>query len=74
MKKLSAWAAIIAVPTAMPGFFGQNVPYPGLRSVARIRRQHVGMVVIVIAVPERQEPRLALIIEAVVSPSRAEGC
>ena len=29
MKKLSAWAAIIAVPTLITGYFGQNVPYPG---------------------------------------------
>jgi len=29
MKKLTAWAAIIAVPTAVTGYFGQNVPYPG---------------------------------------------
>lgn len=29
MKKLAAWAAIIAVPTAVTGWFGQNVPYPG---------------------------------------------
>ncbi|MGV1008982.1 MAG: magnesium transporter CorA family protein [Dermatophilaceae bacterium] len=29
MKKLTAWAAIIAVPTAITGWFGQNVPYPG---------------------------------------------
>lgn len=29
MKKLAAWAAIIAVPTAITGWFGQNVPYPG---------------------------------------------
>ena len=29
MKKLTAWAAIIAVPTAITGYFGQNVPYPG---------------------------------------------
>jgi magnesium transporter len=29
MKKLTAWAAIIAVPTAITGFFGQNIPYPG---------------------------------------------
>lgn len=27
-KKLAAWAAIIAVPTAVTGYFGQNVPYP----------------------------------------------
>ncbi len=29
MKKLAAWAAIISVPTAVTGYFGQNVPYPG---------------------------------------------
>ena len=29
MKKLTGWAAIIAVPTAITGYFGQNVPYPG---------------------------------------------
>jgi magnesium transporter len=29
MKKLTAWAAIIAVPTAVTGYFGQNLPYPG---------------------------------------------
>jgi magnesium transporter len=28
-RKLAAWAAIIAVPTALTGFYGQNVPYPG---------------------------------------------
>jgi magnesium transporter len=28
-KKLAGWAAIIAVPTAITGFYGQNVPYPG---------------------------------------------
>ncbi|SDH63897.1 magnesium transporter [Sinosporangium album] len=29
MKKITAWAAIIAVPTMITGFYGQNVPYPG---------------------------------------------
>jgi magnesium transporter len=29
MKKVTSWAAIIAVPTAITGWFGQNVPYPG---------------------------------------------
>ncbi|MGH3672062.1 MAG: magnesium transporter CorA family protein, partial [Pseudonocardiaceae bacterium] len=28
-KKVTSWAAIIAVPTAITGFYGQNVPYPG---------------------------------------------
>ena len=30
MKKLTAWAAIIAVPTAITGYFGQNLLYPGI--------------------------------------------
>jgi magnesium transporter len=34
MKKLTAWAAIIAVPTAVTGFYGQNVLYPGIQTVA----------------------------------------
>jgi magnesium transporter len=29
MKQLTSWAAIIAIPTAVTGFYGQNVPYPG---------------------------------------------
>jgi magnesium transporter len=29
IKKLTSWAAIIAVPTAITGFFGQNVRFPG---------------------------------------------
>jgi magnesium transporter len=28
-RKLAAWAAIIAVPTAITGYFGQNLPYWG---------------------------------------------
>lgn len=28
-KKVTSWAAIIAVPTAVTGFYGQNVPFPG---------------------------------------------
>lgn len=34
MKKLTGWAAIIAVPTAITGFYGQNVLYPGIETVA----------------------------------------
>lgn len=34
MKKLTGWAAIIAVPTAITGFYGQNVPYPGFGTAA----------------------------------------
>ncbi len=29
MRKITAWVAIVAVPTAVTGFFGQNVPFPG---------------------------------------------
>ena len=29
MRSLTAWAAILAVSTAVTGFYGQNVPYPG---------------------------------------------
>jgi magnesium transporter len=32
-RKLAAWAAIIAVPTALTGYFGQNLPYPGYEKV-----------------------------------------
>ncbi|GGM02852.1 magnesium transporter CorA family protein [Nakamurella endophytica] len=47
MKKLSAWAAIIAVPTLITGFMGMNVPYPGFS-----QRQGflAAMVVIIVAV------------------------
>jgi magnesium transporter len=30
MKKVTSWAAIIAVPTAVTGFYGQNVEFPGI--------------------------------------------
>ncbi|MFI5936467.1 magnesium transporter CorA family protein [Actinoplanes sp. NPDC051494] len=33
-RKLAAWAAIIAVPTALTGWFGQNVPYWGYEKVS----------------------------------------
>jgi magnesium transporter len=29
MKKVTSWAAIIAVPTLVTGFYGMNVPFPG---------------------------------------------
>ncbi|MBW8826506.1 MAG: magnesium transporter CorA family protein [Acidobacteria bacterium] len=32
MKKVTSWAAIIAVPTLVTGFYGMNVPYPGFGS------------------------------------------
>lgn len=36
MKKLTGWAAIIAVPTAVTGWYGQNVPYPGFSTTAGV--------------------------------------
>jgi magnesium transporter len=29
MKKVTSWAAVIAVPTLVTGWYGMNVPYPG---------------------------------------------
>jgi magnesium transporter len=40
-KKVTSWAAIIAVPTFITGFYGMNVPYPGFSS-------HVGFIVSVV--------------------------
>src|SRR5215475_8656976 len=33
-KKVTGWAAIIAVPTLITGYFGMNVPYPGFGKMA----------------------------------------
>ena len=62
MKKVTSWAAIIAVPTAVTGFYGMNVPYPGFG-------QHSGFGGLDRAdggpvrrpVPALQTPRLALV-------------
>ena len=32
-KKVTSWAAIVAVPTFVTGFYGMNVPYPGFGHV-----------------------------------------
>ena len=40
-KKVTSWAAIVAVPTAVTGFYGMNVPYPGFA-------QHSGFVASVV--------------------------
>lgn len=29
LKKVTSWAAIVAVPTLITGYYGMNVPYPG---------------------------------------------
>jgi magnesium transporter len=33
-KKVTGWAAIIAVPTLITGYYGMNVPYPGFGKAA----------------------------------------
>lgn len=47
MKKLTAWAAIIAIPTAITGYFGQNVGEPDMGGLSgaesvRLRRRWGG--------------------------------
>ena len=48
MKKLTGWAAIIAVPTAITGFYGQNVSYPGIETVGGFITSTAIIVVIVL--------------------------
>ncbi|MFL6162922.1 MAG: magnesium transporter CorA family protein [Jatrophihabitantaceae bacterium] len=57
MKKLTAYTVLIAIPTAVTGFYGQNVPYPGfghhigfLTSLAAI----VALCALLVAVFKRQ--------------------
>ncbi len=45
-RKLAAWAAIIAVPTALTGYFGQNLPYPGYEQMSGFLASSVLIVVI----------------------------
>jgi magnesium transporter len=45
MKKVTSWAAIIAVPTAVTGFYGQNVPYPGFGAASGFWESIIIMVV-----------------------------
>lgn len=33
-KQVTSWAAIIAVPTAITGFYGQNLPFPGFAQLS----------------------------------------
>jgi len=46
MKKLAGWAAIIAVPTAVTGWFGQNVPYPGFQAVSGLWMSAIAIAVL----------------------------
>jgi magnesium transporter len=49
MKKVTSWAAIIAVPTAVTGFYGQNIPYPGYQSEWGVYVSGAVMLVVVLA-------------------------
>jgi magnesium transporter len=44
-KKVTSWAAIIAVPTFVTGFYGMNVPYPGFSHTAGLLASITIMVV-----------------------------
>jgi magnesium transporter len=44
-KKVTGWAAIIAVPTFITGFYGMNVPYPGFSHAVGFVSSVVVMVV-----------------------------
>jgi len=46
MKKLAAWAAIIAVPTAVTGWFGQNIPYPGFGQLGGLWMSGLGILLL----------------------------
>lgn len=48
MKKVTSWAAIIAVPTAVTGWYGQNVPYPGFEKTSGLIATSVLIVVLAV--------------------------
>src|SRR5262252_2251662 len=48
-KKVTSWAAIIAVPTFITGFYGMNVPYPGFSERAGLYSSAAIMIVGVVA-------------------------
>jgi magnesium transporter len=45
-KKVTSWAAIIAVPTAITGFYGQNLPYPGFARMSGLVASSVLIVIV----------------------------
>ncbi len=49
MRRITAWVAIVAVPTAVTGFFGQNVPYPGFGTKAGVIASTTIMLLMAIA-------------------------
>jgi Mg2+ and Co2+ transporter CorA len=48
MRRISAWVAILAVPTGVTGFFGQNVPYPGFGTQGGVLVSAVIMLVLAV--------------------------
>jgi magnesium transporter len=44
-KKVTSWAAIVAVPTFVTGFYGMNVPYPGFGRPAGLAASAAIMVI-----------------------------
>ena len=49
-KKLASWAAVIAAPTLITGFYGQNVPFPGIGNYAGTITSIAAMTVLTIGV------------------------
>lgn len=49
MKKVSSWAAIVAAPTLITGYYGMNVPYPGFDETIGVVVSSVIIVVVSIA-------------------------
>jgi len=47
-KKVTSWAAIIAVPTFVTGLYGMNVPYPGFGSAWGVGAAFLIMVVLAV--------------------------
>ena len=45
-KKVTSWAAIIAVPTAITGWYGQNLPYPGFAKTSGLVTS-AGLIVVI---------------------------
>ena len=70
MKKVTSWAAIIAVPTAITGWYGQNLPYPGFAKESGLITSAALIVVCAVGALRRVPPQgLALIRR----PPGAEG-
>ena len=49
MRRITAWVAIVAVPTAVTSYFGQNVPYPGAGTTAGVVGSALLMLIFAVA-------------------------